>query len=219
MQLRRGVPIRSTDLGHLDPEVVLRVAAQARPELRDAEELHDLLHALVLVEPEPMWATFFERLVADGRACEALLPTAGGAAVGVVASDDQPARWAAAERCAQIRALVPGTTFRPGEPLVASTAVGALGGTAGVADRDAGTAADTAGTAGTPAEEVLVEAVRGHLEVNQPLTADELALRTGIGTSRVAEVRSAIARLVGEGSVLECHVGDDPAERYPPAIC
>ncbi len=35
-----------------------------------------------------------------------------------------------------------------------------------------------------------------------------------MGSLRLGEIRSALARLEGEGSVLQCHVGDDPADRY-----
>ena len=199
VQLRRGVPIESTDLGHLDPDVVRRIASEARPELRDPEELHDLLGALVLVEPEAQWEPFFQRLVTDGRACEAMLPPPDSDNPDVSAPGEGLARWAAIERCRDIEALLPGTTFRPVGPRA--------------------TPSPTAGAAGvtpspTAGEEALVAAVRGHLEVSEPLTADELAVGTGVGSGRLGEVRSALARLEGEGSVLQCHVGDDPADRY-----
>jgi ATP-dependent Lhr-like helicase len=50
--------------------------------------------------------------------------------------------------------------------------------------------------------------------VSEPLTVEDLAERTGIGIGRVGEIRTAIARLEAEGSVLQCHVGDDPKDRY-----
>src|SRR5208283_1360939 len=39
---RRGLPLEAHDLAALDPGVVARIVAQADPELRSAEELHDL---------------------------------------------------------------------------------------------------------------------------------------------------------------------------------
>ena len=40
---RAGEPSRASDLGALDPAAIERVAAEARPEPRDADELHDAL--------------------------------------------------------------------------------------------------------------------------------------------------------------------------------
>jgi len=192
VQLRRGVPLAASDLGWLDPGVVATVGQQARAELRDAEELHDLLESVVLAEPEPEWMAWFERLVADGRAVSVELPKtpgADGAATGAAAD----VRWVATERLAAVTTLIPGLR------------VGGAG-----ADRK------TEPGEGPPglAERTLVDAVRGHLEVSEPLTVEDLADRTGIGPTRVLEIRTAIARLEAEGSVLQCHVGDDPKDRY-----
>ena len=123
VQLRRGVPIQSH---RPRPSSTRRRRAGALPRRARScgtpEELHDLLGALVLVEPEAQWEPFFQRLVTDGRACEAILPPADRDDPDVPAPGERPARWAAMERCRDIEALLPGTTFRP-----------AGGGTAGVA--------------------------------------------------------------------------------------
>jgi ATP-dependent Lhr-like helicase len=180
VQLRRGVPVDAYDLSHLDPAIVARIAEQARPELRDAEELHDLVDSLVLATPEPDWVEWFERLVADGRALEVRLPTGTG-------TDDL--RWAVTERRQAVEVLTPAARFTPDARL----------GSRGQAPL---------------AEDVLVETVRGHLQVSEPLTVEDLAELTGIGAGRVREIRTAIARLEAEGSVLQCHVGDDLRDRY-----
>jgi ATP-dependent Lhr-like helicase len=186
VQLRRGVPVQATDLGHLDPEIVGRVAEQARPELRDAEELHDLLDSLVLAEPDPDWEAWFQRLVTDGRAIEARLGAPSTAL----------RRWAVIERRAALEAMLPGARFEPDVRLARKQAGPGVAGN------------------GPLAEDVLVAAVRGHLEVSEPLTIEDLADRIGLGEGRLGEVRTAIARLEGEGSVLQCHVGVDPKGRY-----
>ncbi|MGH9172281.1 MAG: Lhr family helicase, partial [Acidimicrobiales bacterium] len=183
---RRGLPVDTKDLGHLDPELVGRIAEQARPDLRDAEELHDLLDSVVVVEPEPQWAMWFARLVEDGRAFELRL---GG-------QNADGRRWAAAERSRAVASLLPSATVIPtaegAQPVGCVPAAGAE----------------------PLAEDVLVEAVRGHLEVSEPLTPADLADRIGIGPKRVLEVMTALAHLEHEGSVLQCHVGDDSADRY-----
>jgi ATP-dependent Lhr-like helicase len=195
VQLRRGVPVEASDLGKLDPELVGRIAEQARPELRDAEELHDLLDSLVLGEPDPAWVDWFQRLVDDGRALEVELPATEQA--------DRPGgaerRWAVTERRTAVGALIPAASFSPAN---------------GPTTEIPPALAEAVLAEAVLAEAVLVDAVRGHLQVSEPLTVEDLAERTGIGAARVGEVRSAIAALEGEGSVLQCHVGDDPKDRY-----
>jgi ATP-dependent Lhr-like helicase len=42
--LRRGLPPSvAADMGRLDPEAIAAVVEEARPDLRNADELHDLL--------------------------------------------------------------------------------------------------------------------------------------------------------------------------------
>jgi ATP-dependent Lhr-like helicase len=205
VQLRRGVPIAAADLGWLDPGVVAVVAQQARAELRDAEELHELLDSLVIAEPEPEWVEWFEHLRADRRAVAVRLPDAlvpgsgrgdGAAGAGIAAGVGGALRWVATERLVAIAALLPGVRA--------------------VDDAPPSVTEDTVGTneLAELAERTLAQAVRGHLEVSEPLTVEDLAERTGIGRAREREIRTAIARLEGEGSVLQCHVGDDPTDRY-----
>jgi ATP-dependent Lhr-like helicase len=56
-------------------------------------------------------------------------------------------------------------------------------------------------------DDALVAAARGHLEVLGPVTLEELS--ASIGTGTVGELRSAVARLEAEGSVLGCRVATD----------
>jgi len=101
--LRRALPpTEAQGLGALDPEAVAAVSAQAWPEPRDADELHDLLlDVLFLPAAEgPAWAGLFEELVRTGRA-------ARGRAAGAET-------WVAAERVRAWRALVRG--LEGGEP-------------------------------------------------------------------------------------------------------
>src|SRR5712691_9693875 len=50
--LRRTLPETSRDLGALDPEAIERVVDEARPDPRDAEELHDTLLSLIALRVE-----------------------------------------------------------------------------------------------------------------------------------------------------------------------
>jgi ATP-dependent Lhr-like helicase len=63
-----GLPVPAEELDSLDPAAVAMVLEQVRPSLRSADELHDLLLSLVACRPVPEWATWFEALMADGRA-------------------------------------------------------------------------------------------------------------------------------------------------------
>jgi len=71
----RAVQLRSslrTDFvggaGILDPAAIARISAEAWPEVRDADELHDALLTLVTLPPADEWRGYFDELEATGRA-------------------------------------------------------------------------------------------------------------------------------------------------------
>jgi len=97
--IRRGLPEHARELGRLDPEAVGAVSEEARPDPRDADELHDLLLHLVVVEPEESWAGWYAALERAGRAAT-LDPGAG-------------ARWFAAERRREVEQLFPNGRILP----------------------------------------------------------------------------------------------------------
>ena len=169
---RRGLPLDAHDLAALDPGVVARIVEQARPELRNAEELHDLLCSLVLAPSRPEWGDWMDVLTHSGRAMTVELPAAG-------------ARWVATECRELATELVGGARFDPDHRLESGPAQ------AVPCSRD----------------DALVAAARGHLEVLGPVTLEELS--ASIGTGTVGELRSAVARLEAEGSVLGCRVATD----------
>jgi len=97
--LRRGLPDTVRSLGELDREAIARVRDEARPEPRDAEELHDLLLELLVLRPQAEWSVWFDRLVKEGRAATA------GTTAGPL--------WLATERRTAIEALFPDTSVSP----------------------------------------------------------------------------------------------------------
>jgi ATP-dependent helicase Lhr and Lhr-like helicase len=113
--LRRGLPVEPRELGRLDPDAIERVRGEATPEVRDPDELHDVLLSLVAVRPRHEWAEQFDALVGAGRALEVHAP-------------ETPVLWAATERRPEVAALFPGAGFVPDHPLPA--------GVSGAADRD-----------------------------------------------------------------------------------
>ena len=81
--LRRGLPAAvADDYGRLDPAAIAAVVEEAQPDLRSADELHDLLLELgALPEPEATpWAGYLEELIAARRAARAA--ERGGASSG-----------------------------------------------------------------------------------------------------------------------------------------
>src|SRR5205823_1312146 len=108
--LRRGLPVEPRELGRLDPEAIERVRGEVVPDVRDPDELHDVLLALVAAQPREEWEEFFEALAGDGR-CFAL-HRSGSAEV----------FWAATERRGELELLFPDTKFVPDHPLPPSLA-------------------------------------------------------------------------------------------------
>jgi ATP-dependent Lhr-like helicase len=104
--LRRGLPVEPRELARLDPDAIERVRAEAAPEVRDPDELHDVLLSLVAAPPREEWAEHFAALSAAGRSFEVHRP--GGEPL-----------WAATERRAEIEALFPGSRLVPDHPLPA----------------------------------------------------------------------------------------------------
>jgi ATP-dependent Lhr-like helicase len=103
--LRRGLPVEPRELGRLDPEAIERVRAEAEPDVRDHDELHDVLLSLIATRPRPQWREHFQALMVMGRAFEAH----GGGLT--------EALWAATERRAEVQALFPGVRLVPDHPL------------------------------------------------------------------------------------------------------
>jgi ATP-dependent Lhr-like helicase len=101
--LRRGLPVEPKELGRLDPDAIERVREEATPDVRDADELHDVLLSLVATRPRPEWTENFEILARAGRAFLVHVPT--------------DALWAATESRPQVEALFPGARFSPDHPL------------------------------------------------------------------------------------------------------
>jgi ATP-dependent Lhr-like helicase len=101
--LRRGLPVEPRELGRLDPDAIERVRREAVPDVRDPDELHDVLMSLVVTQPCPEWRAQFDELATSGRCFEVSRP------VGVF--------WAATERRGELEALFPDSSFIPNHAL------------------------------------------------------------------------------------------------------
>jgi ATP-dependent Lhr-like helicase len=115
LEERRARAVKTTrtkgELGILDIEAINAVVAEAQPQPRDAEELHDLLCTALMVAPNASWREWFAALAGAGRAALA-----------------DGRFWVAAERVAVIERAFPDVTlappldFRGADPGDASTA-------------------------------------------------------------------------------------------------
>ncbi len=100
VQVRRSLPAEDArEMGALDADAIHQVVSDARPLVRDADELHELLLQGVVVPEEGLEEVFLKTLLATGRA----------ARLGV------PERHfvVAAERVGHARLLYPGTSLEP----------------------------------------------------------------------------------------------------------
>lgn len=179
---RASEPSSANELGALDADAIERVRDEAWPDVRDAYELHDaLVTAGFMTEAEGMrgrdesWEPLFDELAATNRAAR-------------VSADDVDGRrayWVAAERLAEMRAVLPGAgsgeRFRTVEVLPRIPVPERL----------------QHATVERP--DAIRELLRGRMEVLGPTTAEDLAASLGIEQTDADAVLHA---LEGEGVIL-----------------
>jgi ATP-dependent Lhr-like helicase len=102
VQLRRGLPVEASDIGRLDGDAIERVRTEARPEPRDADELHDVLLSLVVSPPVAEWQSHYDSLVEAGRA--------------TTLRTEDAVLWLAVENRPSAEVLFPGATLTPDVP-------------------------------------------------------------------------------------------------------
>ncbi|MBZ5658052.1 MAG: hypothetical protein LAO56_22555 [Acidobacteriia bacterium] len=181
VEMRRVLPAAVLEeVGGLDPAAIAQVQSEAWPDVRDADELHDVLHTLVAL-PESSsqfsvlssqersaargseitagWGAFFERLQSERRA--------------FVADNLGRKYWVAAERSHLFEVIHPG---------------------ARVENRDAAGCVSTISF-----DDAVLTAVQGWMAHIGPTTAYELGELIGVSG---AEVEKALLRIEASGAVL-----------------
>jgi len=179
VEMRRMLPESVlAEVGKLDPEAIAEVRAQAWPDVRDANELHDVLQTLVAFpqaeampaqsgsavgesvrSSEQSWQGFLESLAVEQR----------------IASVSASGRryWVAAERAKTIAQIFPDVEFEPGavdaEPQAVSQEI------------------------------ALRMLVTGWLEHSGPVTARQLAELLGLSASAIG---AALLQIEASGAVL-----------------
>jgi ATP-dependent helicase Lhr and Lhr-like helicase len=174
VEMRRVLPEAVlSEVGRLDPAAIEQVRADAWPDVRDAEELHDALLTLVAL---PLaqggyrlgaqvrtsiaeWTGYFEQLAAERRA--------GVASVG------EAKYWVAAERAKSVAQVFPEARFEAPLPDVE--------------------------TATATREDGVFAAATGWMTHIGPVTAQELSNILGLGP---ADIDKALLRLEASGAVL-----------------
>jgi ATP-dependent Lhr-like helicase len=173
IKTRRADTRSQDDLGTLDPAAIERVRDEARPDPRDADELHDALMVAGFLRPDdldPSAAALFEQLTSRRRA-SVVRPVAD-----VRAGHEVEGWWVAAERLVEMLAIHPGANREPAIVPPPSRADKAW-------DRDA----------------AIVELVRGRLTIAGPATAHTLAALLAVA---VKDVDAALLALETEGVIL-----------------
>ncbi len=183
VQMRRMLPESVLEeVGGLDPAAIAQVREEAWPDVRDADELHDVLHTLVALPADSLlvgpWSGFFERLTKEGRAGIAAIEadeTSLRQAQGRLAGQPAGRRryWVAAERAKTFSVLFPEAQFEDALAEVETTA--------------------------PSLDDALLTMVTGWMSHLGPTTAAQLGETLGIGAS---EISNALLRMEASGTVL-----------------
>ena len=201
--LRRTAPDLAQGIGALSPEALAEVKSQAWPDIRDADELHDLLLTVILlpVREATPWQQYAQELMAARRATVAE----------TVLGDSDPF-YVAAERLAEARAVL--GDFRMA-PAVADP--GTANGTAAPDTEDTVTGRDAEDATAAPVgDDALRRVVQGWMEIAGPVTAAGLAARLGLS---VEWVERGLAALEVSGVVLQGRFSPGTAPDAPVEWC
>jgi ATP-dependent Lhr-like helicase len=199
------------EVGKLDPAAIAQVREEAWPDVRDADELHDVLHTLIAlpeslptiawrrppstVPPGPARLSSLEEETHDGTGLSPVLDwtrhfdrlvLAGRA--GVAARRESGQRyWVAAERARTFSQLFPDAQFEKPLAEVETTVPG----------RD----------------DALLALVTGWMSHSGPVTAPQFATLLGLSP---AEVEQALLRMEASGAVLRGKFTDQDAQASRP---
>jgi ATP-dependent helicase Lhr and Lhr-like helicase len=204
VQMRRMLPESVLEeVGGLDPAAIAQVREEAWPDVRDADELHDVLHTLVALPAGRAsldrtaeggcphmssrdWDGYFERLIKEGRAGIAAI-AAGETLAG------QPAGrrryWVAAERAQTFSVLFPEARFERELVQVETT----------LPSRD----------------DALLTLVTGWMSHLGPTTAAQLGETLGISAS---DISNALLRMEASGTVLRGNFSGTAQRAGAPAL-
>jgi ATP-dependent Lhr-like helicase len=185
VQMRRILPEAVlNEVGRLDQQAIARVRDEARPDVRDSDELHDTLQTMVAV-PEQMpdpdwqqavesWKPFVAELLEGWRVVRAKVPSpAKEVETGQPQSIEPREYLVASERAKDFALIFPEVQFEIVPP-----------------DLPANT---------DSREDAVLAMVTGWMMHSGPITAAALGYRLGVPTT---EIEKALLRLEASGSIL-----------------
>jgi ATP-dependent Lhr-like helicase len=195
VQMRRMLPESVLEeVGGLDQAAIAQVREEAWPDVRDADELHDVLHTLVALPAGRValdrtaergrphmggagnnWMGYFQRLADEGRAAASVY--------------GERVYWVAAERARSFSVLFPEATF-----------------SRELAEVEAITFSR---------EDALLTAVTGWMSHLGPVTAAELGETLGIAAS---DISNALLRMEASGTVLRGNFSGAASRAGAPAL-
>jgi len=185
VRLPRGLPVQARELGRLDAEAIARVRAEAAPDPRTPDELHDLLLSCYLLPAEEEWTGLFAALVRAGRALRVDSSTGEPGAAGSF--------WCALERRRAVEGLLPDAYFAPDLPMPAA-----------LANKPC-----------EDPEDAAREAVRGQLECLGPVSIATLSKRLGLGEATIEQALARLeAEGFALRGDFERRAGLDAPEQY-----
>ena len=184
VEMRRVLPESVLEeVGKLDPAAIRQVQEEAWPDVRDADELHDVLHTLVAlpesaarIQPSAFskqssvsemespvrdgdWNSYFERLTKEARAGVAVV--------------DGRRYWVATERVRSFQTIFPGAEFTQSLPEIETAVVSR--------------------------EDALLTMVMGWMSHMGPTSASEVGWILGVASS---EIENALLRMEASGTIL-----------------
>jgi ATP-dependent Lhr-like helicase len=180
VEMRRVLPDSVLEeVGALDPSAIAQVQSEAWPDVRDADELHDVLHTLVAVPAggfqqqvtASAWGVFFERLQPERRAFVAEVET----------SDGNRVYWVAAERIPWLKAIHPNARINASSEMLRAIAATDASGLPIVFD------------------DALLHALQGWMAHIGPTTASEVGNLLGLAAS---EIEKSLLRIEAKGTIL-----------------
>jgi len=183
VEMRRILPESVLEeVGKLDPSAIAQVREEAWPDVRDADELHDVLHTLIVLPVDSIssaasgialdvsrWQWFFDGLVQQRRA--------------TVAESQGQRFWVAAERAELFTVLFPDARFVDAVADIDSEVVGK--------------------------DDTLLTLVTGWMSHVGPITARHLGSLLGLPSS---EIEKALLRMEASGAVLRGNFTGTAAE-------
>ncbi len=192
VEMRRVLPASVLEeVGALDPAAIVQVQQEAWPDVRDADELQDVLHTLVIMpvpvearsqfsafssqETKPQltahWADFFDRLQNENRA--------------IIAHAAGKQYWVAAERLKWFQAIHPVETGLAPSP---------------AANRNENAPGNaTRGVSTLSLDDAVLTAVQGWMAHLGPTTASEIGELLGLPAT---EIEKALLRVEASGAIL-----------------